>query len=154
MSVMNRSGAADDDVVDDHAHEVVADGVVLIHGLRDGNLRAHSVGRRGEQRTFEVLEHGDVEESGESAHPTHDRGVVGGRDGGLHQFDGTVSGLDIDAGCGVGGWWTSGSLRNSTQHPLSAGVLLTGIGYSPEKQAVHSWLRSCSVAAIMPSREI
>ena len=97
------AGAADDDVVDDHAHEVVADGVVLIHGLRDGDLRAHPVGRRGEQRTFEVLEHGDVEESGESAHPTHDRGVVGGRDGGLHQFDGAVSGLDVDAGGGIGG---------------------------------------------------
>ena len=38
------AGTADDDVVDDHADEVVADGVVLIHGLRDGDLRADAIG--------------------------------------------------------------------------------------------------------------
>src|SRR5699024_4294266 len=98
-----RPGSAHDDVVDDHPDEVEADGVVLVHRLGDGDLRAHPVGGGGQQRTLAVLEHGDVEESGESAHPADHAGGVGRRDGGLHQFDGTVSGLDIDAGCGVGG---------------------------------------------------
>src|SRR5699024_5032264 len=98
-----RSGSAHDDVVDDHPDEVEADGVGLVQGRGAGDHRAHPVGGGGQQGTVVVLEHGDVEESGESAHPADDSGGVGRRDGGLHQFDGTVSGLDIDAGCGVGG---------------------------------------------------
>ncbi len=43
-----RLGAADDDVVDDHADEVEADGVVLVEGLGDGDLGADAVGARGE----------------------------------------------------------------------------------------------------------
>ena len=45
-----RLGAADDEVVDDHADQVEADGVVLVHPLRDGDLGADAVGRGGQQR--------------------------------------------------------------------------------------------------------
>src|SRR5699024_88115 len=52
-----RPGSAHDDVVDDHPDEVEADGVVLVQGLGDGDLRAHPIGGGGQQRTVVVLEH-------------------------------------------------------------------------------------------------
>src|SRR5690606_39013182 len=39
-----RLGAADDEVVDEHADQVEADGVVLVHRLGDGDLGADAVG--------------------------------------------------------------------------------------------------------------
>jgi len=39
-----RFGATHDEVIDDHADEVDADRVVLIHGLRDRNLGTDAVG--------------------------------------------------------------------------------------------------------------
>jgi hypothetical protein len=45
-----RLRAHHDDVVDDHADEVLADRVVLVDRLRDRDLRADAVGRGGEQR--------------------------------------------------------------------------------------------------------
>ena len=43
-----RLRADHDDVVDDHAHEILADRVVLVERLRDGDLGADAVGRGGE----------------------------------------------------------------------------------------------------------
>ncbi|CRH66611.1 Uncharacterised protein [Chlamydia trachomatis] len=39
-----------DDIVNDHANQVLADGVVNVHGLRDSNLRTDAVRGGGEQR--------------------------------------------------------------------------------------------------------
>ena len=48
---MNSGLRADhDDVVDDHADEVLADRVVLVEGLRDRDLGAHAIRAGGEQR--------------------------------------------------------------------------------------------------------
>ena len=49
-------GSAHDEVVDDHGDEVDADGVVDVHRLRDGHLRAHAVGGGGEQGARVALE--------------------------------------------------------------------------------------------------
>ena len=46
-----RLGAADHEVVDDHADQVVADGVVPVERLRDRDLGADAVGGGREQRT-------------------------------------------------------------------------------------------------------
>lgn len=83
---------------------------MLVESLCDRDLRAHAIGRRCQQRTLVVLEHGDVEESGEAAHLADDIRVVRGRDRGLHQLDGTVAGLDVDAGGGIGGGLRRGCL--------------------------------------------
>ena len=56
-----------DDVVDDHAHEVLADGVVLVEGLRDRDLGADAVGGGGQQRPRVVLRERQVEQPGEAA---------------------------------------------------------------------------------------
>ena len=45
-----RLGAADDQVVDDHADQVEADRVVDVHGLRDRDLGADAVGGGGQDR--------------------------------------------------------------------------------------------------------
>ena len=47
-----RLRADHDDVVDDHAHEVLPDRVVPVEGLRDRDLGADAVGRGGEQRAL------------------------------------------------------------------------------------------------------
>ena len=96
-----RLGAADDEVVDDHADEVLADGVVLVHGLGDRQLGADAVGRGGQQR-LGVAAEVDGEEPGEATEVTDHLGPGGPGDLGLHQLDGTVARLDVDAGCGVG----------------------------------------------------
>ena len=43
--------ATDDNVVDDHADQVVPDRVVLAHGLGDGDLGADPIGAGGQDRT-------------------------------------------------------------------------------------------------------
>lgn len=63
-----RFGTADDEVVDDHGDQVEADGVVLVHGLRDGDLGADAVGGGGQQRLLvSALQR---EQSGEAAEST------------------------------------------------------------------------------------
>src|ERR1043165_8991820 len=51
-----RPRALDEDVVDAVADEVVADGVVDLHRLRDAELRADAVGRGDEDRVFDAVE--------------------------------------------------------------------------------------------------
>ena len=93
-----RLGTAHDEVVDEHADEVEADGVVNVHGLRDRDLRAHAVGRGGQQWTAVRLQGGGVEQPGEAADTADDLGALGLLDPLLHQLDGAVAGLDRDAG--------------------------------------------------------
>ena len=97
-----RLGADHDDVVDDHAHEVLADGVVLVERLGDRDLRADAVGRRREQRPRIVLRERQVEEAGEAADAAEHARAVGRGDRLLHEFDGEVAGPGVDSGSGVG----------------------------------------------------
>ncbi len=95
-------GAADDDVVDDHADEVEPDGVVDVEGLGDGDLGPDSIGRRGEDRAVHAGDGRGVEHARETTEPTEDLGPGRSAHVGLHQLDGLVTGLDVDAGAGIG----------------------------------------------------
>ena len=157
-----RLGAADDDVVDDHADEVLADGVVAVHGLGDGDLGADAVGGSREDRAAHALEGGGVEHAGEAAQAAEDLGAGGAADRLLHEVDGLVAGLDVDPGVGIGdrllggghGRRTASSVgvKSSSSRDLPRRSSLgSSIGYVPEKQAVHSCVSGWSVAAIIPS---
>jgi hypothetical protein len=90
------------DVVDDHAHEILPDGVVPVECLGDRDLGADAVGRGREQRPRIVLDERDIEEAGEAADPAEHARAVGGRNRLLHQLDGQVTGSGIDSGGGIG----------------------------------------------------
>ena len=89
--------ATDHDVVDHHAHEVLADGVVLVECLRDGHLGAHAIGAGGQQGAVKSLEERNIKESGESADATEHLGRVGGLYRRLHELDGEVARSRIDS---------------------------------------------------------
>jgi hypothetical protein len=72
-----RLGAAHDDVVDDHADQVEADGVVPVEGLGDGDLGADAVGARGEHGAGHPGERAGVEQPGEAAQATEHLGPGG-----------------------------------------------------------------------------
>ena len=71
-----RLGAADDEVVDDHADQVEADRVVHVHRLGDRDLGADTVGRGRQQRAGVAGQRGGVEEPGEAAEPTDHLGAA------------------------------------------------------------------------------
>jgi hypothetical protein len=96
-----RLGTAHDEVVDEHADEVETDGVVHIHGLCDGDLGAHAVGGRRQQRTPIGGKCGGVEEPGESTDTADDLRPAGLLDPLFHQLDRAIARLDGDAGSGV-----------------------------------------------------
>ncbi len=70
-----RLGTADHEVVDHHRDQVDADRVVLVHRLGDGELGAHPVGRRRQQRLAVVI--AQREQPGEPAQPTAHLGPGG-----------------------------------------------------------------------------
>jgi hypothetical protein len=70
---VQRLGAHHHDVVNHHAHEVVADGVVDVHGLGDGNLGAHAVRGRGQQGLLVGQELRDVVQACETADAANHR---------------------------------------------------------------------------------
>ena len=96
-----RLGAAHDDVVDDHPDEVEPDGVMPVEGLGDGDLGADAVGARGEHGAGHPGDRARVEHAREPAEPAQDFRPRGSADAGLHQLDGLVTGLDVDAGRGI-----------------------------------------------------
>ena len=98
-----------------------------------------------------ALERGGVEEPGEPAEAAEDLGATGAAHVGLHQLDGAVPRLDVDAGCGVGallGHYLSSSLSSSAW----AGGMATG--YCPSKQARHRLSAGTWVASVSPSSEM
>ena len=91
-----RLGAADHQIVDNHGHQVQANGVVLVHRLGDRQLGAHPVAGCGQQRLAVIG--AQREEPGEATElPDHLRSGGFGRQR-FEQFDGTVPGFDIDSG--------------------------------------------------------
>ncbi len=98
-----RPRAHHDNVVDDHAHEILADGVVLVERLRDRDLGADAVGRSGEQGAPVGLQKRHVEETGEPADSPEDLGAVRLLHGRLHEFDGEITRCCIDSGFAITG---------------------------------------------------
>ena len=92
---------AHDDVVDHHRHEVLADGVVDVHRLRDCDLGAHAIGGGGEQRARVALECARIEEPGESTEAADNLRSSRSRDGTAHEGDRALARLDVDTGVGV-----------------------------------------------------
>ena len=91
----------DDDVIDNHADEVLADRVVLVDGLRDRDLGTDTVGACREQRTPVGTERGGIEQAGEATDTAEDFGALGATDRSLHEFDGEVTRCRVDTGRGV-----------------------------------------------------
>ena len=96
-----RLGPADDEVVDDHRHEVDADRVVLVQCLRDDDLGADAVGRGREQRAPIALERRASNSPAKPPRPPSDLGPLRPRHRRLHQLDGALTRLDVDPGSGV-----------------------------------------------------
>ena len=97
-----RLRTADDDVVHDHAYQVVTDGVVNIECLRDSDLGAHTIGG-GSQVGLAVLDElGDVVQARKAAHATNYGGVVGRLDSALHQLNGAIASLYVNTCARVG----------------------------------------------------
>ena len=110
-----RPGPDHDDIVDDHADQVLADGVMDAEGLGDRDLRAHAVGGGGQQGAAVVAQCGDIDQTGEAADlPDHGRRHGGGH-GGPHEFDGAVAGGGVHAGGRIG---RPGSGRRRLGHGL------------------------------------
>ena len=131
-----RLGAADDEVVDEHADQVEADRVVLVERLRDRDLGADAVGRGGQQRLVVGLQRAGVEEPGEPADAADHLRAAGLVDPDLHQLDGLVAGLDGDSG---------GLVRRSAHRH----ALRSGIGLSTRRQG-----RSSASTAPPPASEV
>ena len=75
---------------------------MLVERLRDGDLGADAVGGGREDRAKHALQSAGVEHAGEAAEGAQDLRSGGPADRLLHQVDGLVAGLDVDAGLGVG----------------------------------------------------
>ena len=171
-----RFGADHHQIVDHHGHQIDANRVMPIQCLGDGQLGADTVGGSGQHR-LRIFGQVELEQPSETAQAAEYLGPAGSLDRGLHQFDRTVTGLDVDPGRGVG-HGVAGRLRHrthraqraSTDGSSNASLSLTafsmpsstclpttcgsGMGYLPSKQARHSRVFGCSVAPTNPSREI
>jgi len=106
-----RLGTADDEVVHEHADQVLADGVVPVHPLGDGDLGAHPIGGRRQQRSAVAPQGRGVEQPGEAAETADDLGPAGPGDACPHELDRSVTGVDVDARGGVGDRLATGSRR-------------------------------------------
>jgi hypothetical protein len=93
-----RFGPTDNKVIDHHADQIEADGVVAVQCLSDGNLGAYSIGRGSQHRMPALDERAGIEESREAADTTDDFGTASLDDPLLHQLDCTITGVDIYPG--------------------------------------------------------
>jgi hypothetical protein len=108
-------GAAHHEVVDDHRDEVDADGVVLVHGLRDGEFGAHPVGRRGQQ--WLAVSGFQAEQPGKTSEAAAHFRAGGLLRVGLEQFDGAIACLDVNPRRSVGGANRFSSLILASHRP-------------------------------------
>ena len=147
-----RLRTADHEVVDDHADQVDPDGVVLVQGLRDGELGADAVGAAGQQRVG-VAGGVEPEQAGEPPEPADDLGAAGPGDAALHQLDSPVARVDVHAGCGIRAPVAHGRLSASSAPPPASSAFLGSAAARPSSTttpppATWSW----STDALMPSR--
>ncbi len=96
-----RLGTTDHDVVDNHAHQVEPDRVVLVHGLGDGDLGAHAIGAGRQDRTGHRGQHTRIEHSCEAAQTAQHLRPLRQVDRSLHQLDCPVACLNVHARAGV-----------------------------------------------------
>ena len=90
-----RDRPAGGDVVDAHCDEVDADGVEAAHAPGDLDLGAHAVGAGDEHRVLEARQaHGPAE----PAEAAEDQRVLRAPEASLHELDGAVARLHVDAG--------------------------------------------------------
>ena len=94
-----RHGAAGGDVVDAHRHEVDADGVEPADAAGDLDLGADAVGAGDEDG---VLEPRQAHGAAEPAEAAEDERVLRALQPLLHELDGAVARVDVDAGLLVG----------------------------------------------------
>ena len=111
-----RDGAAGGDVVDAHRDEVDADGVEPAHAAGDLDLGAHAVGA-GHQHG--VLEARQAHGAAEPAEAAEDERVLRALQPLLHEVDGAVARLDVDAGLLVGEPLLLGHARSPVDYPPS-----------------------------------
>ncbi len=126
-----------DDVVNDHANEVVADRVVHVHGLCDRDLRADPVGGGREVGLAHTREGRGVPQASKAAEAANHLRRVGCADRGAHEFDGEVTGLGVDA-CGLVG------------DPLVGGTGLSGHGCFRAPSPPPPMLRDSKPSAGLP----
>jgi hypothetical protein len=93
-------GAAHDQVVGVHGHQVDAHGVVLVQHERELELGAHAVGARHQQRVLVAL--GQAAQAGEAAQVGQHLGAHGALDVALDALDQGVARVDVDTGVAVG----------------------------------------------------
>ena len=106
-----RLGAADHEVIDAHGDQVDADGVVLVHRLGDGELRAHAV-RTSSENGLLVL--AQLEQTGKTAEAAHDLRAGGALGVRGEEGNGAVALFDAHAGSGIrGAGVLGGGLRGS-----------------------------------------
>ena len=95
-------GAAGEDVVDAHGHEVDAAAVVAVDHLGQLELGAHAVCARDHDRVFHILEGGCAEQAAKAADVSDDLGAVGALHGSADCLDGAGALIDVNAGVLVG----------------------------------------------------
>ncbi len=110
-------GAAGGHVVDAHRDEVDADGVEPAHAAGDLDLGAHAVGAGHQHGVLEARQaHGPAE----PAEAAEDERVLRALQPLLHEVDGAVARLDVDAGLLVGEpLVVLGHARSPVDYPLS-----------------------------------
>ncbi len=91
-----RTRSLHQDVVDAVAHQVVADGVVNLHRLRDTQLRADTVSRRNKNRRLHSAEI-RAKESAEQANVRHDVGRKRAARDVPNLTEGLILGVDVYA---------------------------------------------------------
>src|SRR5699024_12702881 len=86
------------DVINHHAHQVLTDGVVHIHGLGNGNFGSHPIGGGSEHGTTVAGQRRSSPQARKTTEAAEHTAAVRCGDRGRHQGHGLVPGLHSDAG--------------------------------------------------------
>ncbi len=102
-------GAAYNEIIDAHRHQIDTDGVVLVHLHRQFELGADTVGAGDQHRLFVAIQR-QLEQGAEPAQPANDLGAQGAFGVGLDAFDQAVAGVDVHTGIAITEAGTGGLL--------------------------------------------
>ena len=94
--------AAANNIIDAHRHRIDTDGVMLVHQNRQLNLGTAAI-RSGNQHRLFHAGHGQTEAAAKATHVVQTTLIAGTSNVLFHQFDRSVTGSDIHAGCGIAG---------------------------------------------------